>query len=171
MNKVLVSQAQPIKGRLINQNLESDQSIEHFLDSNSMLQSSLQVFTFDKVLNDSHPSKRSLYASILKSDLQTLQTSEINLCTILFGPLDRSTDTSPKPSPLLSTKSNGDKNLVVKAFKDLLSCRHLGAPIRLQVFQVYKDEVMDLLVQDYSQLSEKVTVKRAGASGRVEVMC
>jgi hypothetical protein len=30
---------------------------------------------------------------------------------------------------------------------------------------------MDLLVQDYCQLSEKVTVKRAGASGRVEVMC
>ena len=40
----------------------------------------------------------------------------------------------------------------------------------LQVFQVLKDEVMDLLVQDYNQLSEKVTVKRAGASGRVEVM-
>lgn len=55
MNKVLVSQAQPIKGKLINKNLESDESIEHFLDSNTMLQSSLQVFTFDKVLNDSHP--------------------------------------------------------------------------------------------------------------------
>jgi hypothetical protein len=41
MNKVLVSQAQPIKGKLINQNLESDESIEHFLDSNTMLQSSL----------------------------------------------------------------------------------------------------------------------------------
>ena len=61
---------------------------------------------------------------------------------------------------------------MVKAFQDLLSRnRHLGAPLRLQVFQVYKDEVMDLLVQDYSQLSEKVTVKRAGARGRVEVMC
>jgi hypothetical protein len=43
--------------------------------------------------------------------------------------------------------------------------------MRLQVFQVYKDEVMDLLVQDYNQLSEKVTVKRAFASGRIEVMC
>ena len=43
--------------------------------------------------------------------------------------------------------------------------------MRLQVFQVYKDEVMDLLVQDYSQLGERVTVKRAVASGRVEVMC
>jgi hypothetical protein len=61
---------------------------------------------------------------------------------------------------------------VIKAFQDILSRnRHLGAPMRLQVFQVYKDEVMDLLVQDYSQLGERVTVKRAGASGRVEVMC
>ena len=59
---------------------------------------------------------------------------------------------------------------MVKAFKDLLSHRHLGAAMWLQVFQVLKHEVMDLLVQDYNQLSEKVTVKRAGASGRVEVM-
>lgn len=41
--------------------------------------------------------------------------------------------------------------------------------VKLQVFQIYNDEVTDLLVQDYNQLKTKIIVKKT-QSGQVEVL-
>ena len=116
-----------------------------------------------------------MYTKTIKGDLSRLLKGVApfgSLCTILFGPFDRTTDVTVKASPLLSTKSNGEKNIVVNSLQDILANRSSSRDpsVRLQVFQIYKDEVMDLLVQDYNQLSEKVIVKKAGISGRVDVL-
>ena len=40
----------------------------------------------------------------------------------------------------------------------------------MQIFQIYKDEVMDLLVQDFNNLSEKIIVNKSASSGKVDVL-
>ena len=56
----------------------------------------------------------------------------------------------------------------MKSAQDIFSSRGSN-PIRLQIFQIYKDEVIDLLVQDFSHLSDRIIVKKSG-TGKVDVL-
>ena len=81
----------------------------------------------------------------------------------MFGPTDSSEKLS-KLSNLLATKSDGkNRNIALKAVFDLLTIRETifkdPQPIlKVQILQVYMNEVHDLLLQDNNKHSFRVAL-------------
>ncbi|CDW87088.1 kinesin-like protein [Stylonychia lemnae] len=167
---VISSEECPVKGKLINSFLVSQNEIPKFTNENITHGNKAQLFIFDKVINESN-CNQSLYSKLIRNEVHNLAKSQVNqninpnnFCCILFGPTDQN-EKSSKLSQLLTTKSDGtNSNIALKSVYDILTIKEtklkeINSRLGVQIMQIYCNDIFDLLIADSQKQSNKAILK------------